>query len=235
MHQVHSLKDSRNTHQPSMTFLKTTLILFLGLQSAVASRPCNAGTALSPESFQAATGGSSSSSSAGANRGSSGSLSTGSSSVAPATGGMSASNGFMSNIGSSAVAASRPAKAKRHPGPLARREASLSHANISRRSVPLACEDSEMCFLADSYLLCVNPKTLDFRDNNGGHGNLESDQYTMSNGATTALPTAGNVLPTPASTPTGSAKSVVAGSTGANVKMGWYLLVAAGVFASGFS
>lgn len=57
-----------------------------------------------------------------------------------------------------------------------------------------------MCIvLPGTSFLCVDPKSLDFEDSNGGTGNLTLDTYTMLNGAVTSLASTMTTYPTPTS------------------------------------
>ena len=69
----------------------------------------------------------------------------------------------------------------------------------------LQCTDSEVCVAATTELLmCIDPSTFDFRDSNGGNGNLKSDTYTMSNAQVTSVASTATAPPTPTATGTES-------------------------------
>lgn len=76
--------------------------------------------------------------------------------------------------------------------------ASLYGSIGKRASTTLQCSDSEVCLAATTTLLmCVDVDTFDFKDSNGGNGNLDSDIYTMSNGAVTSVASTATGVPTP--------------------------------------
>jgi hypothetical protein len=68
----------------------------------------------------------------------------------------------------------------------------------------LECADEEACVNIGDTLLCIDSTTLDFEDSTGGSGNIDSDIYTMADGAVTSLAST-EVLPS--ATGTGLADS----------------------------
>lgn len=87
--------------------------------------------------------------------------------------------------------------------------------NLGRRSFTLTCTDVEGCVAAaDGLYLCIDVNTFDFKDVNGGSGNVDSDTYTMSNGEVTSLASTATALPTP----TGSDSKTSATASGSGSK-----------------
>jgi hypothetical protein len=98
---------------------------------------------------------------------------------------------------------------------------------LLRRAASLECSDNDVCLVMAKVYLCLDATTLDFKDSNGGTGNVGSDVYTMANGVVTSVASTVTALPTPtggsgsaaAATGTGTATASGSGATGSGASV----------------
>jgi hypothetical protein len=92
--------------------------------------------------------------------------------------------------------------------------------SLRSRATSLECADDEVCMIVIDTFLCIDPNSLDFKDSQGGSGNIDSDTYTMSNGEVTSVASTATGLPTPTSSRskiTGTSTEAKATATGVSL------------------